>query len=455
MAFAQNSHNIQNVTLTRNGEYMTVRMDVDPSNEDVRSNEALLLTPCLTNAENGSSVKLNAIGLYGRNRYYHYLRSNGEGMLSGLGEMSYKAKDVDGIISYESSIPFEEWMNNSTLILDEKVYGCCRRVLSENEDQIGRYKNLAFVPDFLYVQPKATGAKTRTLSGSAFINFPVNRWDILPERKDNASELGKITSSIDSVKNDTDIKVTRLSIKGYASPEGSYKNNERLAKNRTESLKAYVSKLYDFDKDFIQTDSEPEDWAGLRELVVNSGLQHKTEILDLIDKDMDADKKDQTIKSKYPSEYATILNEYYPSLRHSDYEIEYEIREFSDPDEIRRLVRTAPQKLSLEEFYLAANAVEEGSEEFQEIFDTAVRMYPNDETANLNAANAAMQRGDMVTAEKYLAKSGQTGEAVYAKALYAAKNKDYAKALQLFQDAQNKGVGKAAGAIQSIKEIME
>mgnify|MGYP000703662735 FL=1 len=77
-------------------------------------------------------------------------------------------------------------------------------------------------------------------------------------------------------------------------------------------------------------------------------------------------------------------------------------------------MQTQPQKLSLNEFYLVAQTYEPGSVEFNDVFETAVRMYPNDEIANLNAANSAMQRKDVENAKRYLQKGGDSPEALYA-----------------------------------------
>ena len=54
--------------------------------------------------------------------------------------------------------------------------------------------------------------------------------------------------------------ITSLSIKGYASPEGPYANNERLAKGRTEALVDYVRNLYSFPAGLATTSWEAEDW---------------------------------------------------------------------------------------------------------------------------------------------------------------------------------------------------
>ena len=52
--------------------------------------------------------------------------------------------------------------------------------------------------------------------------------------------------------------------------------------------------------------------------------------------------------------------------------------------------------------FLVANTYQYGSQEFVDVFETAVRLFPKDEIANLNAAISALTRNDMVLAERYL-----------------------------------------------------
>ena len=91
--------------------------------------------------------------------------------------------------------------------------------------------------------------------------------------------------------------------------------------------------------------------------------------------------------------------------------------------------------------------------ELNDVFETAVRMYPNDQVANLNAAISEMQNGDLRSAEPHLKKAGNSPEAVYARGLYAALLKDYDKAVDLLQQALEQGIEAAADAIEQINEI--
>ena len=117
------------------------------------------------------------------------------------------------------------------------------------------------------------------------------------------------------------------------------------------------------------------------------------------------------------------------------------------------MLATAPQKLSLNEMFLLAQSYEPGSAEYNNVFDTAVRMYPNDEIANINAANSAMSRGDLTSAAGYLSKAGNGNEATYTRGVLAALQGDNAKAVQLFTQVEGK-MPEATEALKTVKELL-
>lgn len=96
-----------------------------------------------------------------------------------------------------------------------------------------------------------------------------------------------------------------------------------------------------------------------------------------------------------------MLKNIFPSLRVAICKVNYDIKNF-DVDEAREVIKKRPQNLSLNEMFLVANTYPAGSQEFIEVFETAVRMYPEDEVANMNAAAAALSRNDLISAERYL-----------------------------------------------------
>ena len=440
-----------NPTFVRNGATMQVDLVFEFPDLAVRSTGATVLTPMIVHEID--TLKLPSVSIYGRTNWYMSRRNRRMPLGGNAGTVLLYEKPLEPV-TYSQRVPYAEWMDGAELLVERTDYGCAGCSEDTQVSVLARYKRVIYNPVFIYQTPAAEAVKTRELAGRAYIDFPVNQTEIRPDYRRNSAELAKITGTIDSVKNDRDVTVTSITIKGFASPEGSYASNERLASGRTEALKRYVQSLYRFDRNLIRGDYEPEDWAGLREYVAGSRLPHRDGILSLIDDPTLApDPKEQQLRRAYPEEYKFLLAEVYPGLRHSDYRIEYTIRTFSDPAEIREVLRTAPQKLSLNEIYLAAQGLEPGSEAYNEVFETAVRMFPGEPAANLNAANAAMQRGDLTGAARYLDRAGESPEATYARGVLAALQGDYATAISRVEQALRGGINCDAGILDHLREV--
>lgn len=450
------------VSMQRSGPFLAVDMHLDLTGLKVEGNRAVLITPRIENGNN--ALDLPSVGIYSRRRYYYYLRNRGEDMLSGKEEMSYRASECPDSLEYSKMVPYQDWMNGATLTLLRSDYGCCSKLLAQQDFIIGQHIEeqttdamdaLEFFPELVYITPVAEAVKSRALEGSAFIDFPVNQTVIYPDYRRNSVELAKIQATIDSVRNDRDVTITQVWLKGFASPEGSYENNSRLAIGRTHALKNYVQQLYHFGDGIITTDYEPEDWDGLRRLVQRSNINHKDEILAVIDSDLQPDTKDLKLKTGWPAEYRFMLQTFYPALRHTDYRIAYNVRSYNNADEIEQVMLTQPQKLSLNELFVVAQKYKPGSDKFTEVFETAVRMYPSDETANLNAANAAMRREDNVAAQRYLDKAGNTPEAVYARGALAIRMGDYETARRYLNEAAELGVMQATSTLIQLDAMQQ
>ena len=442
-----NGVNVESYTMERAGSFVIVDLDIDISELDVKCNEAVVLTPHIV--RDTLSVALKSVGVYGRNRDFYYQR-NEDLSPTANSEFAYRNRKAPELVSYHDVVPFEAWMDGCQLIFERKDCGCSNSTLAtEGNVLVERFPLEPYAPTLLYIRPDTEIAKTREVSGTAYIDFPVSDVDIQPSYRNNREEIAKITSTIDAVKADEDAIITSITIKGFASPESPYDNNTRLAKGRTDALKAYVEGLYNFDEEFITTSYEPEDWAGLERYVESSKLAKKDAILEIIRRDEDPDRKESRIKTNFPEQYKHLLAECYPALRHSDYTIYYSVRRYNDPAEIESIMNTEPQKLSLEEFYILAQTYESGSAELDELWEVAVRMYPNDEIANFNAANSAMDKGDFERAERYLNKAGDRPEVHYSRGCIEILKQEYEASLDHLYKAQEAGVAEATAVIEA------
>lgn len=439
---------IERYTMERSGDSLHIDIRFNTSALEVKNREVAVITPTIVKGD--ESVALRSCGIYGRMRDIYYQRNEDLAPTTDA-DMVYRKSRVPGVVDYSITLPYTEWMENSSLVVCHKGYGCCgSEVWSDAETLVSQFPRVLYTPELIYLRPEVEVVKTRSLQGSAYIDFRVSCTEIDPAYHNNSYELKKITGTIDSVKMDSDITIRSLAIKGFASPESPYDNNTRLAKGRTEALKLYVENMYHFGEGFIATSYEPENWEGLKAYVEASSINHKAEILEAIRSNREPDNKEWFIKQSWPEEYRLLLRDCYPMLRRSDYLIEYDIRSYTQPEEIEQVMLTAPQKLSLEEFYLLAKTYEEGSEAFNEVWETAIRMYPNDEVANLNAANTAMMKGDFERAERYLQRAGDGVEVIYARGVLEVLRENFDAARPLLETAEKMGVQQARDILENM-----
>lgn len=400
----------------RVGEDLVITMKADISSMQLSRNQSLVCTPLV---ESGDSVRaLAPIIINGKVRHILYERME----RTGKKELEIRRyNDTEQQVDYLARTPYADWMEKAdvTLVMDD--CGCGWKALSQNRDKLFALnfaEPVVIDPMLVYVKPAPEEVKARHLDGSAYLDFPVNQITINPDYRNNSAELKKIQQTVEAVKNDPYATITSLSIKGYASPEGTYKGNAYLAENRAKALLDYVKEHYDLSGVELTVDFEPEDWEGLEAAVEKGNLPDKEELLAIIraDEPADWDAREWKLKSlNGGSSYKILLRDVYPSLRHSDYRVNYHIRNFS-VDEAKQIIQSDPSKLSLNEMFLVAETYETGSEPFNEVFEVAVRMYPDDPVSNLNAAISAINTRQLDKAKRYLAKATDCPEKQLAEA---------------------------------------
>lgn len=400
----------------RVGEDLVITMKADISSMQLSRNQSLVCTPLV---ESGDSVRaLAPIIINGKVRHILYERME----RTGKKELEIRRyNDTEQQVDYLARTPYADWMEKAdvTLVMDD--CGCGWKALSQNRDKLFALnfaEPVVIDPMLVYVKPAPEEVKARHLDGSAYLDFPVNQITINPDYRNNSVELKKIQQTVEAVKNDPYATITSLSIKGYASPEGTYKGNAYLAENRAKALLDYVKEHYDLSGVELTVDFEPEDWEGLEAAVEKGNLPDKEELLAIIraDEPADWDAREWKLKSlNGGSSYKILLRDVYPSLRHSDYRVNYHIRNFS-VDEAKQIIQSDPSKLSLNEMFLVAETYETGSEPFNEVFEVAVRMYPDDPVSNLNAAISAINTRQLDKAKRYLAKANDCPEKQLAEA---------------------------------------
>ncbi|RHO72194.1 DUF3868 domain-containing protein [Parabacteroides sp. AF48-14] len=448
---------VKDRNVEQSGGTLLVGMTLDFSEVEVPAGRSVVCTPVVAS---GDSIRpLPPILLNGRDRQILYERTGRTFATHG----EYALRRTNGheqTFGYTARTPMAPWMKRAEIALITDECGCGWETLQNDRSTlfpINFIEPIVLKPVPAFLAPAAEEVKRRTLNGQAYLDFPINRTEIYPDYRKNPSELAAIRQTIDAVKDNNYATITRLAIKGFASPEGTYANNRRLAEGRAQALLNYVMGLYKFsNQTTYDVTSEPEDWEGLEARLETSSLNGKAEALAIVRADEPADFDAREAKLKQLPAYKQILAEIYPALRRSDYVVEYNIRNFT-VEEARELIHRDPSQLSLEEMHRVALSYPAGSDEFKEVFEIAVRMYPDDPVSNLNAANIALQNKQPDRARRYLAKATPSAHKELAEAILLMLGEQWTEAEKtLTRLTDNPEVADAATAnLEQVKQMIE
>jgi hypothetical protein len=152
------------------------------------------------------------------------------------------------------------------------------------------------------------------------VRYRLDNFDLDIDYSQNREHLGSILNALDLIFKSDSIRVTRVDIEGYASPEGPLQRNMTLGQRRADALKAYIlEKEPRLSDNMILARSGGEDWVGLRKLVVESDMVGKDQVLNIID-NVPADQRKDRIKALNGGRtYRSILDVLYPQLRSACY----------------------------------------------------------------------------------------------------------------------------------------
>lgn len=372
--------------------------------------------------------------------------------------------DTPQTYNYTDAVERQPWHRNAEVIVECDLCGCGDQMKLEQAHlytlkDLDPYELIALTD----VVPAPT-KKERNLHGSAYITFVVNKWEMKPDYMNNRTELRKITDTLDVMVKDPNVSVREIKIHGYASPESPYDHNMMLATNRAQSLTDYVRRLYNLPANvFAKAKATAENWEGLRAAVVDMSeatLPHKQQIMAVIDKVLgdlknnvttQADRDELSIRAKYPDEYRYLLQNVYPGLRRSDYDISFNFSDFT-LEQAKEIYKTKPYQLSLREMWDVAQTMQPYSPEYNKVMQTSVNVYPDSQEALINLANVAIRQKDLLKAESLLEHAGDSGEAQNARAVIAIIQKRYTDAERLLNDAARKGLDVSKN-LEALKQL--
>lgn len=356
--------------------------------------------------------------------------------------------------TYTFDCPYEEWMEYSRLILKQEVTICAGDQHLYTYTLAGgltmAYREPYAVRPYVAMVTPPDEVKVRARQGSAFLDFQVNKSVILPDFRRNPVELAKINEALIEVVGDMDSQITAMFIEGFASPEGSYKNNDRLARERAAALRDYISNRYIMPVDLFTVKSTAEDWEGLKGLVESSEIAQKERVISIIDNSEEPDVKERSLKKL--SVYNRLLKDFFPDLRRVEYRVDYTVRDYTTA-EAKELMNTNPANLSQAELYRVAMEYGKESPEYKRIIMEIIPKYNDEDPVALsNSAALLIENDELNTAQRLLEKAQVLPAAWNNLGVVFMLKEDFDRAESLFNQAVLAGVDEAVLNLEELKK---
>ena len=289
----------------------------------------------------------------------------------------------------------------------------------------------------------------------AQIKFLVNQANLRKsELKNNSvTEFVEMLKRINRERETLAIK--DIDVLGFASPEGAYDFNDKLANKRQNTAEQYVKDQ--LKKTKVNTDINAkytaEDWDGFQQLVQASNIQDKDVILRVLSMYKDPQEREQQIRNMSAG-YRELADGILPELRRSRMIINYETIGRSD-EQIQQQYVADPAQLSVDELLYSATLTDDVNKQ-EEIYKTAAKLYPADYRALNNIAALEFNKGNNSAAKEYINQVfnvlSNAPEANANLGMMALQNGDVANAENYIAKATNaNGLNNVLGALNIAK----
>ena len=243
--------------------------------------------------------------------------------------------------------------------------------------------------------------KVTTVVDKTDLLYAINSSKVTKKNEKNAN-LDAFKANVD--KNLTNDRATQnIAVKGYASPDGPEKFNDKLSKARSESSEKVVAKLLKDAGLDIDAAAYGEDWDGFKELVEKSNIKDKNLILQVLSLYNSPAEREREIKNM-----STVFNELkediLPELRRAQIVNSTDLQGKTDA-EIMAAYRNG-DALTVEEMLYAAETLAKNPAEQVAILTAAAKKY-NDARVYNNLGIAQSEMGDNAAALKSFEKAAK------------------------------------------------
>lgn len=242
--------------------------------------------------------------------------------------------------------------------------------------------------------------RVREEKQEAGIKFLVNQANLRKSELQNNS-VQEFVRMLKRINQDRErLNLRNVEVKAYASPEGGFAFNDKLANKRQATGETYVKGQLKANKISTGIDAgyTAQDWDGFQRLVQASNIQDKDVILRVLSMYKDPQERETQIRNMSEG-FRELAFAILPELRRARLIINYETIGRSD-DEITAQYKQDASKLTADELLYLATLVDENEQ--AKVYETTAKLYDKDYRAYNNLATLAIKKGDKETALRYL-----------------------------------------------------
>lgn len=244
-----------------------------------------------------------------------------------------------------------------------------------------------------------------------------------------------------------------VEVLAYASPDGGYELNEKLAEKREKNTSAYLTK--EFDKENVDANVyakyTAQDWEGFKKLVEASSLQDKDLVLRVLSMYSDPADREREIKN-ISMVYSELAETILPQLRRSRLIANVETIGKTD-NELIQAISSNPTSLTIDELLYTATL--NGTPK-EQIYTLATQRFPNDYRGWNNLGAYYFADGQVEAAKQAFEKAQQLNQSAPESnmnlGLLALANNEVAKAEQLIGSASNANTANEALGLLYLKK---
>jgi Tfp pilus assembly protein PilF len=274
---------------------------------------------------------------------------------------------------------------------------------------------------------------------AADIMFLINQANIRSNQL-NSDAMTELRNEILHAAGDTSRVIEELNIQSYASPDGGIDINTRLAEQRENNTKGFLTSQLKKDKitEFgeLTANFTAEDWEGFQTLVAQSNIQDKDLILSVLSMYKDPEQREREIRN-LSNVFEQLADQILPQLRYSRITASINVIGKSD-EELRTLAAENPAALTVDELLYSATLTDDNATR-QTIYKAATKQFPNDYRTWNDLGLTQYVAGNYSDAESSFRKAaslaGSNNEPNMNLGLIELQKGNYDKANQLFGSA--------------------